>query len=366
MLSRNTPLVSYLRTVPGLVYLPSPKLSFPHEKAWSRKLEQVKKPHPPTWEAPDASMPIYQTVTDVGFHPENQMETGLKRGSWVVLTKGRYKGDVGVVVDDDHYAVDTSVSALVMFIPRIKFSNSPSSKRPAKATLSVDFRKSPKHWQDFEHTSRLQAWCISDDCTVPSFLPLDLKCFPTHHNYRGNEVLSYTSRDVPKPSRMKHYTDPQYTPWCNSVRTQYPGPNGQPLTLTKIAGKVNKEAKDANPKPVESLRKKQAIPSQIISSQQRLSSGPPVSYSSQPGLFYCGVLVRRFNFEGVDISNPDEISSVARAFVHELGCVGREFRAATYYGSLFLMWKHKPDAEAFVNVFHAPLAPYQNLQIIAT
>ncbi|KAF9070978.1 hypothetical protein BDP27DRAFT_1419506 [Rhodocollybia butyracea] len=175
-------------------------------------------------------------------------------------------------------------------------------------------------------------------------------------------------------------------PWCNSVRTQWrkynilmeesrkfssienfllahPGPNGQPLTLTKIAEKVNKEAKDANPKPRESLRKKRAIPSQIISSQQRLSSGPPVSYSSQPGLFYCGVLVRRFNFEGVDISNPDEVSSVARAFVHELGCVGREFRAAMYSGSLFLMWKHKPDAEAFVNVFHSPPAPYQNLEI---
>ncbi|KAF9070969.1 hypothetical protein BDP27DRAFT_1362201 [Rhodocollybia butyracea] len=112
-------------------------------------------------------MPIYQTVTDVGFYPQNQTETVLKRGSWVVPTKGRYEGDVGLVVDDDYDAVDTSVSALVMFIPRIKFPNSPSSKRPPKAALSVDFRKSPNQWQNFDYISQLQAWCISDDCADP-------------------------------------------------------------------------------------------------------------------------------------------------------------------------------------------------------
>lgn len=167
MLSRNTLLASYLRTVPGLVYLSSPKISFPNEQAWSRKYERVKKPHRPTWSAPDSSMPIYQTITDVGFHPETQTGTDLRPGTWVVPSKGRYKGDVGLVVKDEYGTVDTSMSALVMFIPRVKFPNSPSFKRPPKATLPVDFRKPPKQWQDFEYHSRLQAWCIRDDCTDP-------------------------------------------------------------------------------------------------------------------------------------------------------------------------------------------------------
>ncbi|KAF9059898.1 hypothetical protein BDP27DRAFT_1430731 [Rhodocollybia butyracea] len=165
MLSRNTPLRAYLRTVPGLVYLSSPKISFPNERAWSRKHERVKEIPPPTWTAPDSTMPIYETISDIGFNPQTQKETSLLPGTWVAPSSGRYKGDVGVVVEDEYGAVDTSISALVMFIPRIKFLNSPSSKRPAKGTLSVDFRKPPKQWQDFAFYSQLQAWCIRDDCT---------------------------------------------------------------------------------------------------------------------------------------------------------------------------------------------------------
>ncbi|KAF9070981.1 hypothetical protein BDP27DRAFT_1419509 [Rhodocollybia butyracea] len=164
MLSRNIPLSAYLRTVPGLVYLTSPKISFANEKAWSYKHERVKKVPPPIWSAPDSTMPIYQTITEVGFNPQSQIETVLPAGTWVVPSSGRYKGDVGVVVEDEYDTVDNSVSALVMFIPRIKFPNSSSSKRPVKGMLSVDFRKPPRQWQDFEFHSQLKAWCVEDDC----------------------------------------------------------------------------------------------------------------------------------------------------------------------------------------------------------
>jgi hypothetical protein len=167
MLARNTLLASYLRTVPGLVYMSSPKISFPNDQAWSRKHDKVKKPPPPTWSAPDATMPIYQTVTDIGFDPQDQMQTDIRTGNWVIPTKGRYKGDIGLVVEDDYDAVDTSISALVIFIPRIRFPNAPSSKRPPKAILPVDFRKPPLQWADFEYLSKVQAWCIRDDCSDP-------------------------------------------------------------------------------------------------------------------------------------------------------------------------------------------------------
>ncbi|KAF9060456.1 hypothetical protein BDP27DRAFT_1430071 [Rhodocollybia butyracea] len=94
------------------------------ERAWSRRQDPVKKLPPATWSAPDSSMPQCIRLTDVGFQPQSQTEPGLRRGSWVVPTKGRYKGDMGLVVEDDYDAVDTSVSALVMFIPPIKFPNS--------------------------------------------------------------------------------------------------------------------------------------------------------------------------------------------------------------------------------------------------
>ncbi|KAF9059887.1 hypothetical protein BDP27DRAFT_1430722 [Rhodocollybia butyracea] len=111
------------------------------ERAWSRRQDPVKKLPPATWSAPDSSMPQCIRLTDVGFQPQSQTEPGLRRGSWVVPTKGRYKGDMGLVVEDDYDAVDTSVSALVMFIPPIKFPNSLSSKRPTKAALPVHFSR---------------------------------------------------------------------------------------------------------------------------------------------------------------------------------------------------------------------------------
>ncbi|KAF9070216.1 hypothetical protein BDP27DRAFT_1420263 [Rhodocollybia butyracea] len=166
MLSRNTPLAAYLRTIPGLVYLSSPKISFANEQAWSRKHERVKKPPPPTWSAPDSTMPIYQNITDAGFNPQTQTESGLPPGTWVVPSSGRYKGYVGLVIKDNYESVDMSVSALVMFIPRIKFPNAALSKQPPKATLPVDFRKSPMQWPDFEYHSRLEALCIEDNSGV--------------------------------------------------------------------------------------------------------------------------------------------------------------------------------------------------------
>ena len=88
----------------------SPKISFPNANAFSREHERVKKPHPPTWKAPDLSMPIHQLVDDVqmmntlyhfvdDWNHSNAVQ--FESGSWVVARKGRYKGDVGLVVDDN-------------------------------------------------------------------------------------------------------------------------------------------------------------------------------------------------------------------------------------------------------------------------
>ncbi|KAF9059896.1 hypothetical protein BDP27DRAFT_1430729 [Rhodocollybia butyracea] len=184
-------------------------------------------------------------------------------------------------------------------------------------------------------------------------------------------------------------------PWGNAIKTQwwfyktlvdesrkfpsivkflqaYPDLNGRPQKLTQISKTVNQREKSTGAGLRQSYRKKKVVSSSnegFPSSMTPRCSGTFVPYSSQPAspfTRYSGVLVRNFNFEGVDISNQAEVLSVARVFIREAGCfpVEREFQASSYgRESLFLMWKHRRDAEAFVNAFSNLPTSYQNLEI---
>ncbi|KAF5392585.1 hypothetical protein D9757_002098 [Collybiopsis confluens] len=172
MFPRNTMPASYLQTVPGLVYVSSPKVSFPNSNALSRASKKVKKPYCPTWKASDLSMPIHQLVDDVRImtslsnFADGRQQQQLELGSWVIPRKGRYRGDVGLVVDDNHEVIDNAEISLVMFIPRLKFPNSPF-KRPPKGHLFVDFRTPPSQWKHFESQSIVQASCPRANCSNP-------------------------------------------------------------------------------------------------------------------------------------------------------------------------------------------------------
>ena len=120
-------------------------------------------------------MPIHQLVDDVqmmntlyhfvdDWNHSNAVQ--FESGSWAVARKGRYKGDVGLVVDDDRGIIDPFTMVLVMFIPRVKLPSS-SLKRPSKLALDIDFRRLPIEWKHFEYVSKVQASCPQKRCSNP-------------------------------------------------------------------------------------------------------------------------------------------------------------------------------------------------------
>ncbi|KAE9387885.1 hypothetical protein BT96DRAFT_948031 [Gymnopus androsaceus JB14] len=92
----------------SLLYRHSFKTSFPNENAWSRQIEKIKREPPPVLNALDLAMPIHMRVEDVRYDA-NALETS-----------GRYKGDLGVVLNDDFNEINTSLYALVAVVPRIR------------------------------------------------------------------------------------------------------------------------------------------------------------------------------------------------------------------------------------------------------
>ncbi|KAF9064392.1 hypothetical protein BDP27DRAFT_1425864 [Rhodocollybia butyracea] len=193
---------------------------------------------------------------------------------------------------------------------------------------------------------------------------------------------------------MKHWPSVA-EPWRNPLRTQwwkyeilvnesrnfpsidrflqaYSDPNGKPRMITEIGKIIVQRNKIADPRRQKSYRKKKVVSSSVERlplSMTPQCSGTSVPCSSQTASSftrYCGVLVKNFNFEGVDTSNNDSVRSTAEAFVHKAGCFhsGTGFSASIYgENCLFLMWKHKHDAEAFVNAFNNHPMMYQNLEI---
>ena len=163
MLPKHTKLAGYLRTVPGLLYRIPFKTSFPNENAWSRQNEKIKRRPPPVLNALDLAMPIHMRVEDICFD-DNALETAyeanlldadandvpptvremmFRGGTWAIIKSGRYKGDLGIVLNDDFNEIDTSLYALVAVVPRIRYPGL-SRTRPPKAPLPIDFSLSPR------------------------------------------------------------------------------------------------------------------------------------------------------------------------------------------------------------------------------
>ncbi|KAJ3799293.1 hypothetical protein GGU11DRAFT_777662 [Lentinula aff. detonsa] len=180
VLPQNTRLAAYLRTVPGLLYRHSFKTSFPNEDAWSRQ-EEKKKHHPHlVVTAHDLAMPIHLRVEDVRLNDDDvaleAANVGLevlqkifRPGTWATIKSGRYRGDLGIVVDDDFAQVDTSHYAQLIVVPRIKYPGS-SRTRPPKAPIPVDFNLPPtKAWSNFmvSDNVRVTSICIQSECSTP-------------------------------------------------------------------------------------------------------------------------------------------------------------------------------------------------------
>ncbi|KAJ3738341.1 hypothetical protein DFH05DRAFT_1531408 [Lentinula detonsa] len=163
MLPKNTILAAYLRTVPGLLYRHSFKTSFPNEDAWSRQ-EEKKKHHPPlVVTAHDLAMPIHLRVEDVRLNDDDV--------ALIVAQSGRYRGDLGIVVDDDFAQVETSHYAQLIVVPRIKYPGPRSSRtRPPKAPIPLEFNLPPtKAWSNFmvSNNVRVTSICIQSECLTP-------------------------------------------------------------------------------------------------------------------------------------------------------------------------------------------------------
>lgn len=176
MLPKNTKLAAYLRTVPGLIYRSYFKYRYPNENAWSQKSQRVKRQSLPAVQSNDLLMPICLRVEDIRFNHEG-VETAYEDDvpvreriffpdTWAIIKSGRYKGDFGVIVQDDFNETDTSVYALLQVIPRIKFPG--SRTRPPKSPLPVDFNLSPLiAWQSFIASKQVIVSCIEEKCTDP-------------------------------------------------------------------------------------------------------------------------------------------------------------------------------------------------------
>ncbi|KAE9385183.1 hypothetical protein BT96DRAFT_950019 [Gymnopus androsaceus JB14] len=110
----------------------------------------------------DGTVPFIADSTTLQF-PKHQLVVGLNAnkgwfherhadpfrvGAWVMATRGRYKGDYGLVVEDDYGEID-STERMVLFIPRIRIPNfrpnaeSAAAEPPKKVKSSR--RPSPVH-----------------------------------------------------------------------------------------------------------------------------------------------------------------------------------------------------------------------------
>lgn len=183
MLPKNTLLTAYLRTVPDLIYRTYFKYRHPNEMAWSQKEQKVKREPVPALKSNDLHMPICLRVEDVRFNSELEEtvyqgfsgakdrmitvhERILKPETWAIIKRGRYKGDLGIIVYDDFGETDTSTYALLQVIPRMKFPGVKSRPRPPKAPLPVDFTLSPRNaWQSFVAAEEVKICCIDTKCT---------------------------------------------------------------------------------------------------------------------------------------------------------------------------------------------------------
>ncbi|KAJ3765683.1 hypothetical protein FB446DRAFT_794821, partial [Lentinula raphanica] len=122
MLPGNTPLALYLNLIPNLIY--------PRGKRVSVRQGTLNNP-PSTisqlreeWDQRGLGMPLHTLVDDLSGTEDSKRRfyaNSFRPGTWVVPTKGRYRGDTGLVVFDDFDEIDESTESLVLFIPRPQF-----------------------------------------------------------------------------------------------------------------------------------------------------------------------------------------------------------------------------------------------------
>ncbi|KAJ3712502.1 hypothetical protein C8R42DRAFT_728029 [Lentinula raphanica] len=122
MLPGNVPLALYLNLIPNLLYPRGKKISVTHGT-----LDNPPSTISQLWEEWDRfrlGMPLHRLVDDLSGTEDSRQQfyaNMFRPGTWVVSTKGLYRGDTGLVVYDTLEEIDESVECLLLLIPRPTF-----------------------------------------------------------------------------------------------------------------------------------------------------------------------------------------------------------------------------------------------------
>ncbi|KAE9393138.1 hypothetical protein BT96DRAFT_944159 [Gymnopus androsaceus JB14] len=150
MLPGNHVLASYLRTCDGFIYPNAPRDVHP---GWTTESIYPRSHYEVSFIAnsPTLQLPKHHLVVGLNAYKgwlHEQRKDQFRIGTWVTATRGRYKGDCGLIVEDDYHELDSS-ERMVLFIPRIRFPNfrpnaeSAAAEPPKKVKSSR--RPSPVH-----------------------------------------------------------------------------------------------------------------------------------------------------------------------------------------------------------------------------
>ncbi|KAJ3978371.1 hypothetical protein F5890DRAFT_1560463, partial [Lentinula detonsa] len=125
MLPRNVPLALYLNLFPNLIHPRGKKFSVSDSTLDNppSTIEQLRE----EWDQLRLGMPLHTLVDDLsGTEDSKRMFYGnnFRPGTWVVPTKGLYRGDTGLVIFDDFNEIYEETECLVLLIPRAKFPES--------------------------------------------------------------------------------------------------------------------------------------------------------------------------------------------------------------------------------------------------
>lgn len=180
MLPRHTYLAAFLLSIPGLIYSNTPKTVFAGSQAFSRQNQKKKRSPTPTWQRVDLRMPIHRLVEDVRFDtdslqvelrlgedkPVSAREYVFQPGTHAIPRSGRYRGDNGIVIEDDFQLIDRSKEVLMVFVPRIRYPGySGTRRRPPKGPLPIDFSSPPSQgWKKFDYHHQAHFHCIERHC----------------------------------------------------------------------------------------------------------------------------------------------------------------------------------------------------------
>lgn len=131
------------------------------------------------------------------FHTATVRHRRFQEGIWVKIKSGRYKGDLGIVVDDDYKRINTSTHAQLVVMPRINIHGlgqrvhlKPTKICPAKSPLPIDFGLSPLiAWASFIASGNtVTASCIEPTCSKP------WECDHEEHCRKRYRLLGQTVR----------------------------------------------------------------------------------------------------------------------------------------------------------------------------